>query len=857
MFLLFINKEAYPAFQFTDTLRVSSDSLSVSDSLITTDSLLAQDSLAADTVKKGSGFDIDAVIYAESSDSLIFRIPSKRMEIYGNSSLKYKDSGIKSANILINFETNTMEAYPDTGKGDTSKTGTPVLTEGSEVYEGSRIKYNYKTQQGYISAARTETEGSTYMGSQVKKVDKNTYFVSHGMFSSCDIIEPHYHFYADEMKVILKSQIIGRWIWLYIGGVPLPIPLPFGVFPTQSGRRSGIIAPAYGQSNDRGNYFSHLGYFWAINDYMDVNLTGDYYFRGGYSVGSRYRYVKRYQYSGNIDASYSDLKTGESSDSTFSKTQDYKLQIYHNQRFTPTSQLNANLTFQTSNYNRYNSANLNDILSQQVRSNASFTKNWEESGVSLGINYSRVQDLEKGDISETLPDLTVSKSQAYPFRGLSGDARNPGWYESIGLNYNGQFRNVRNKTEGNLKIRGGIQHNLGISAPQKLGYITISPNANYTERWYNKRIVRENIINEFGRDTVVVRDVHDINMVRNFSMGVSANTKIYGIFPVNSFGIEAFRHTLTPTVSYSYTPDFSEDKWGYYDTYIDSLGNEVKYSKFEQEIFGGPGSGESQSINFSLGNVFEFKTTKDPTDTTSQVKKITLLNLSANTSYNFAADSLKLSNLRLSYNTNIANIFSFNGSSSYSFYVQKRNPKGAVYNINQFMASEGRGLFRLTDLSFSLSTTLSGDKLKGKEKEADQGEDGDDGLYDLQGTEYESIYNEEQPDFSIPWDLSLSYTFGLNRQDPQDVTENSNMNLSLNMNLTPNWKLSLTGGYNFKEKEISAPQIRIYRDLHCWEMNFSWYPVGSYRGYRFEIRVKAPQLQDLKVTRDRGVFSGR
>lgn len=860
IFLISLSNEAYPAFvfQFADTLNVPADSSLVADSLSATDSLAIADTLAADTVKKSSGFDIDAVIYAESSDSLIFRIQSKKMEIYGNSSLKYKESSIKSSNIFINFETNMMEAYPTVDKNDSTKLqGTPVLTEGSETYEGSGIKYNYKTQQGYISAARTETEGSTYMGAKVKKLDKRTYFVSHGMFSTCDIVEPHYHFYADEMKVILKSQIIGRWIWLYIGGVPLPIPLPFGVFPTQSGRRSGLIAPAYGQSANRGNYFSHLGYFWAINDYMDVNLTGDYFFRGGYGLDSRFRYVKRYQYSGNIDASYSNVKVGESADETYENSQDYRLSLRHNQRFTPSSQLNADLTFQTGSYNRNNSSTLNDLYSQQITSNAAFTKNWEESGVSLGVNYRRTQNLVTGDINETLPDVTVSKGQTYPFRGLSGDSRNPAWYETFGFTYNGKFLNRRNKVKGDLDIRGGIQHNIGMSATQKAGYINISPNASYTEKWYNKRIVRENVINEFGRDTVIDRDKHEINMVRSFSMGVSANTKLYGMFPVNSFGVEAFRHTLMPNVSYSYTPDFSEEKWGYYDTYIDSLGNKVKYDKYGQEIFGGGGAGESQSINFSLGNVFELKTLKDPTDTTSQAKKITLLNLSASMSYNFARDSLKLSDLSVSYNTNIANIFSFNGSSTYSFYVQKRDAKRGVYYIDQFMASQGRGLFRLTNLNFSFGTTLSGEKLKGKEKEAAGGEEANDGLYDLQGTEYQSIYDEEQPDFSIPWDLTLNYSYNMNRSDPQNISQTSGMTLSFNMNLTPSWKFSASGGYDFKNKDITMPQIRIYRDLHCWEMNFSWYPIGYARGYRFEIRVKAPQLQDLKVTRDRGVFQGR
>ena len=481
------------------------------------------------------------------------------------------------------------------------------------------------------------------------------------------------------------------------------------------------------------------------------------------------------------------------------------------------------------------------------------TKSWDESGNSMSINYSRTQNLDKETISEVLPRLSFNMSQKYPFRKKES-LGNYKWYELIGYNYSGLFQNNRNLAGDDLKIRGGIQHQVNINASPKVGYFSITPSVGYTEKWYNKRVEKEFAGLTFdGKDSIVTKDVNKINMVRTFSTGVRASTKFYGIVQPGILGVSAIRHTVSPSISYSYTPDFSEPFWGYYDTYVNSDGNTVKYNKYEKEIFGGPGSGETQNISFSVSNIFEMKTTVNPSDTTSKEQKIQLLNLDASLNYNFAADSVKFSPLSLGFRTQVGDWFSFNGNSTYTLYDVNEAGK----SINKFLIDQGKGLLRLTNFSFSVSTSLSGEKLKSSEQ-GTKVPVNQENEYQLGQAEqvYKGIYDTKDPDFTIPWDITLNYNYTLSKLNPSAAITHSNLSSSINFNLTPNWKFTFSGSYDFDRKEFAAPQIRVSRDLHCWIMNFTWNPIGSYRGYTLEIRVKAPQLQDLKITKRDRFYSG-
>ncbi len=851
--------------------------------------VLPDSSSIADSGKTDKKYDVDAIVFANANDSLSFDVKNKKMYLYGKGELKYNTSELKSADITVDFTTNTLDAKGavDTAEASEGKLiDTPVLSEADEVYEGTTLKYNFKTQQGYISLAKNVDDDKSYQGQNVKKVDKRTYFVEDGMYTTCDSDTPDTYFTASKMKVIQNDKIVANWIFMHIGGVPIPIPLPFAVLPNQSGRRSGIIIPTYGFNSTQGHTFRNMGYFWAISDYMDLMLGADYYTMGGYRYRTRYRYKKRYAYTGNFTGEYSRLvSNGEAGDPDFQEKLNWSISLRHNQDINPTTSLNANLSFMSNEFLQTNTRSYNDYTTQNVTSNATFSKRWDESGNSLTIGYSRNQNLDNGNITEVLPSMNFNMSQKYPFKREGVAKKDQAWYEYIGFNYGARFNNKRTKTSYteiipvevddslsadtingyNREIRGGIQHDFTLNASPKIGFFNISPSISYTEKWYDKRLKVDYQEVEDGDSTVYERvesDVKEINFVRDFSFRLSASTKLYGMAQPGILGIKAMRHTLTPSISYQYQPDFSKDYWGYYDEVYNPATEEYEeYDKYRDGIFGGAGSGERQSINFSLGNLFEMKTEKDPTDTASQEQKIQLLNLSASTGYNFAADSLRLSDLRLSFRTQIGNILSFNGSSSYSFYdYEPIESSTSVRTVNRYLLSENKGLLRLRNLSLNVSTTLSGEKIAGEDRDGKNKPNGDDEIgNDIPDIDDNRGYlgdDTETSDFTIPWTLGLNFNYNLNKNNPDNPVVTSNAGINLSLSLSQNWKLTFRGNYDFEERKLNAPQITIFRDLHCWEMNFIWNPIGRWRGFRFEIRMKAPELRDLKLTKSRDIYSG-
>ncbi len=801
--------------------------------------------------------DLDTVVYASGSDSLIFFVKEKKMSIYGEAQINYKKSEIKSANIVVDFENYNIEAVgapKDSASGEII--GTPVLTDAGEVYEGKSMKYNFKTGQGNLTAFDTEMEGGFYHGEKIKKVTKDTYFIEDGIYTTCDEDDPHYYFYSPKMKVIQQEQIAAEWIWLNFGDVPVPIPLPFIVIPLQSGRRSGLITPVFGYSQTYGTYIQRLGYFYVISDYTDVNATFDYYTNGSYGLNSRFRYAERYNYRGNIDGEYRNFYNGEPGDPGYSEQINWRLKVFHNQTITPTLKLDVNLEFASQDFLQTGTTNFNDILRNEIISNATLSKTWDESGNSASLNYNRRQTLEENNIYEVLPSFLFRKAQDYPFRSSSSDI-SKAWYELFGYSYTGQFQNERNKVNGNLTTDAGFLNTLSTDMSPKLGYFTIAPRLVINSRWYNKQIQQYSVPSSKGTDSIITNTIDKIGIVNTFDFGISSSTKFYGMFNINSLGINAIRHTVTPNISYSYQPDFSEPQWGYYGEYYKLNGTPVKYNKYQNEVYGGAPSGERQNINFSLGNNFEMKTLADPTDTTSKEQKIQLLNLTLGTGYNFAADSLNFADIGLTYRTQVGDYFDFQGGSTFTPYDYSETSA----KINKYLIDEGKGLLRLTFLNFSVSTSLSGEKFA-SEKEEDISETNIDDdefgqIEEQKNNVYQGIYSEADPDFTIPWQIALSYNYSINRINPDNPAYYSNISGNLSVSLTRNWKLDLAGSYDFIAKEFAAPQIRISRDLHCWIMNFTWNPIGTYTGFQFEVRVKAPQLQDLKITKQDQFFDTR
>jgi len=825
------------------------------------DSVARQDT----TKKKGGGIDTNVVYSAV--DSIVYSYPKKVMMMYGKGDVKYRTLGLKSERIDVNWNTNNLESYgvldsSKIGKTDSLKKlyrGTPVMIDGTETYEGWKIGYNFKSQKGLVTLGETEMDQSYYHGEQIKKVDKDMMFISNGIFTSCDLDHPHYFFFSPRMRVTIQDKIVAEPIYLYVADVPVFV-LPFGVFPSQGGRRSGIIAPAYGDDATRGKYISHLGYYDAISDYTDLAVAGDWYPEGGWQALSNFRYAKRYDFSGALTGEYSRLLIGEPNDPGLVDQANYRVNLTHNQQFDPSTRLDVNFTF-ASNNSYKTSNNYDEYLQQQIYSNATLSKSWEGTSNSMTLNLSRTQDLIQGSITSTIPSITFSHSQSYPFRsevksrGLSDNSgSNYAWYELIGVGYSGQYINDDNKTATTDSVtypdkfsrykREGISHSFTLNASPKAGYFTVSPLFNYNERWYNRSVSADSV--NSTTNAPVLRDVNGLEAVRFFNMGLSASTKLYGMFQPPIPGVAGFRHTITPSISYSYQPDFSKPGWGYYGTYRDTLGRQITYDRFQREVYGGAPAGESQAIGFNVGNLFEMKT--EDKDSVIKGTKYQLLNLDASMSYNFAADQFKLSDLALSYRTDIGQYLAISGSNNYRFYdfdpvLHQR--------VEKFLFDEGKGIAQLTNFNINLSTSLHGEKKKREydTRPADSTINIENQAAAFRQNGYRGIYDEEPPDFSIPWNLGLSFSFAQNQEDPTIKTRAVNVNANLGFNLTENWKFSATTSYDLVQHQVAAPRITIDRDLHCWTMDFSWVPSGALAGYRFELKVKAPQLQDIKLTK--------
>lgn len=832
--------------QTKDTLSFRSDSLKIkSDSIF----------VKSDSLQNPDG--IDAVVTYTANDSIIFTFGNKQMKMFGKGDVKFKDLSLKSERIDVNWNTNELASYGvlDSVKAkvsDSLKTrysGTPVMVEGTDKYEGWKISYNFKSQKGRVTLANTEEDQGYYQGKQIKKIDKDMLFISSGYYSTCDFGHPHFYFFSPEMRVTIRDKIVARPIYLYIADVPLFV-LPFGVFPSQGGRRSGIIAPAFVDKGSRGTGLEHFGYYFALNDYMDMAVVGDWLTGGTYRASPNFRYIKRYDFSGSLSGYYQRTIENESHDPDFLDRADYYANLVHNQTFNPTTQMSVNFSFASSeNFKR--ALTRNDYLNQEIISNATISKSWEGTSNSMSANINRTQNLITGSITNTLPSISFNHSQSYPFR--FGKQKNSSessyfWYEMIGLNYGASAQRIDNKTRSVDTLpfvydqRQGINHNLSFTIAPKAGYFTIAPSLSYNEKWYDKSLSFKGL-DPSGNPILV--DKYGFAAVRTFTTGVSISTRLYGMLHSPIPGLSGFRHTITPVVSYTYIPDFSEKQYGYYTRYIDKFGKEQKFDRFAKGVYGSASAYESQSIGMSVGNVFETKTSAK--DTTEKEQKYQLLNLGASASYNFVAESLKFSQISTNFRTDIGSILGIGGAANFNLYEYDQTAKTRV---NRYLLERGKGIAQLTYFSLSLSTSVRGEK---KQPQTQQDVNDSARVADTQKNKnfsgYKGIYDSPEPDFSIPWSLSLSFNFSQSQENPQQKFRTANVSGSLDFNLTVNWKFTASSSYDIVTKQFAAPQMNISRDLHCWLMNFQWSPLGPYAGYRFEIKVKAPQLQDIKLTK--------
>jgi lipopolysaccharide assembly outer membrane protein LptD (OstA) len=795
---------------------------------------------------------VDTVVAYSARDSIVYSMRTRLMNLYGEGQTAYQTMSLKAERIGVNWDTATLVAsgIQDSVKAD-SVVGKPVIRDAGEEYRGDTVAYHFRTRKGRIALGKTEIEEGYYTGESIKKVDVNVLYVADGRYTTCDLEHPHFYFTSPRMKLFVRDKVVVEPVYFYVADVPV-FALPFGVFPSRGGRASGIIAPAFGEDNRTGSYLSHFGYYWAVSDYVDLATAFDLTTRGGWANRSRFNYALRYDFTGTLDGEYRKVIVGESGDPDYQSTDAYDISLRHNQVIDPSSRIDVNFRFSSGNFRDY-SRSIQDILAQNIFSAASYTETWDRSNRSLAVSITRDQSLTNGDVREVLPSLSFSQSQIFPFRprtrsrgySAGSDVDRP-WIEMLGMNYGASFLNQRTKistpldslfrngqyapvTEFRKGTSQSLSQNLGFSISPKVGFVTITPALSFNDSrtWQTDRVP----FRDPADSTLGIRDDYRQNIRGNVSTGVSASTRFYGLAQPGLFGVQALRHTVNPTLALTY----NKQVYGQ---------NMPKY-----QMLG----------SFNVANNFEMK--YNPADT-GEGQKVQLMNLGLGFSYDFARDSLRFSEVGINVRTDVGQFLSISGGVSYNLYQFDRV---ARTRVNKFLLSEEGRFGDLTSVSLSLSTSLRGEKKQAAKAEQGLPKDVLDAQKKLEGPppvpsprpSYQTIYDREDADFSIPWNITLSYTFSQSRQDPTFTFRTSSANANLSFNLTEQWQVGTSASYDFVNKEHFIPSVDVTRDLHCWTMKFTWYPMGIREGYRLELRVKAPQLQDIKVTKQnsqRGIY---
>lgn len=816
-----------------------------------------------DTTKQVDS-DINEIINYHSDDSVVFDMKEKKMYLYNNSELTYKELKLNSGIIIFEQEAQTLDAMglPDS-LDKNNFIQLPLMYQGNEKYEGTMLSYNFQSQQGNISMGYSDADVGYYFGEKIKKVTSEIYFIRNGLYTtSTEKVDPEYHFFSPKMKIIPKDKVLAQSVFLYVEGVPI-FWIPFVVLPNKHGRSSGLIIPTYGNDGTYGAYFANFGYFWATNDYMDFTFKGSAFTKGRFDVSSRFRYALKYKFSGSLEAGYSRIRTGEQKDVDKYSSDQWVINLLHSHKINPTTSLDGNLSFVSGKSYYDNSTNqLSDLLRQNAISNLTLSKYWEETPYSFSMNYYRDQNLQNGDVLERLPSLSFTRSESYPFRSDNNTTGKLKPYEYFSYSYSGNFQNLRTKRtiKNYLGLdstyndsRLGALHNINLNFSPQYDFFNIRPYFYYTEIWYGKYVTKEIDPNN---NSVVTTDNNGFKAVRYFQTGVSFNTKLIGIVNPKLFNVTGIRHTITPSITYQYMPDFSSDKWGYYGTYKDTTGYSYKYSLFEKEIYGGAPMGESQSLVFSMGNLFEMKTKEN--DTTEN--KFQLVNINLSTQYNFAADSLKWSEIRSDFRTQIGSILNIGGGATFNLYEFDNN---ANTRVNKYLLSSKGKFADLTSFNINLSTSFGFSLSNSQDVQKNLNDEQKEPIDSLTRIklEKEKRENEKKPVYDVKYNIpvtgGLNYNYSYDKHNPNSVYKTSNISGNLGLNLSDKWRFTFATSYDFFSKQISAPYVTIYRDLKSWEINFNWYPTGIYRGFYFQLRIKAPTLQDIKVekqTNTRGVY---
>lgn len=858
--------------------------------------LTRTDSIKADSVSRRNRSEIETTITYSARDSINSNLQSKIVHLYGDSKIKYGAIELMAEDITIDYEQSTISA---SGRLDSlgRRVGYPIFINGTEKYETKSIVYNFKTRKARISEVVTKQGDGFLHGSAVFKNSRNELLSIQNAYTTCNLAHPHYKIIASKAKAIPGDKMVLGPFHMEITDVPLPLGFPFGIFPSPRSSASGIIVPAYGEERNRGFFLRNGGYFFDISDYFKLQVTGDVYSKGSSALYLNSSYRKRYHHSGAFNFSFTSNNLSENIEDK-STVKDFRVTWSHSPQSKGSSRFSASVNAATATYNNNNFLPINtnpaspriDNSTRKLSSNVSYSKTFG-SMYSLGANFRINQDLTTKQVDLTLPDLSFNINNIYPVKKLSDGMI----FQNLSMRYtlaaSNQITNNlgRNFYKDGVQIthdsiaafngetlptliqngKKGLRHNIPIATSFKaLKFLTISPGFSYDELWYFEKLNWG--VSSDGKSAVVKDTVRQFNRVSNYSTSVSVNTRIYGTyFFKGKTGVQAIRHVINPSVGFSFSPDFGDPSYGYYQPLKLVNNNNVVYkSVHEGFIYGSSRFGRTASLSFGINNNVEMKV-KNKKDTVA--RKVSLFNtLSINSGYNFVADSFRLAPFSMAANTNVLNDkLNISASASLDPYAYVTISNGEAKSEKEirthtyawhtyqpstpgwYVVKANQGIGRITNANLALSTNLNP---KGQKKDTNTR----DKIAKSDATDSDKKYMLDNPDayidFNIPWNLRLSYNVDYSHTANSKPAVTQALRFSGDFSLTDKWKITYNSGYDFQQREITQTYVTIARDLHCWQVNLSWVPFGKYQSYTFFIGVKSSMLKDLKLNRTRSFF---
>lgn len=809
--------------------------------------------------------------YAE--DSMPYDAANRVFHMWGKAKVSQDDLTLEAAYIKADLANNIVTA---TGVKDSSGQliGKPVFKQGSATYRANVIKYNTRTKRGYLSEFRTQ-EGEGYIhGQDVGKTAENNFNIQQAKYTTCNLDSPHYHIAASRIKVVPEKRVVTGPANLQFENIPTPLVIPFGIFSIKRGQSSGVLVPTYGNSVDRGYFLRDGGYYFGLGEKADYRLTGSIYTNGSFMINNGFRYANRYRFAGDVAFNFANNRFNEEFDPGFRISKDFLLSWNHRSdpKARPNTTFNASVNIvsvndQGSSYLQNNSYNPSNIVNNQLNSSISYNKGFKNGKYNLTANSRLSQNTATRDVQIALPNLTFTVSSFNPFKSKYKSVADK-WYENISVNYTGSFQNQIN-TKDSILFRGwsgseirpfldtaaryGMVHTIPIQTSFKvLKFYTLSASVTLNEYWYGRTIRKDTVTGGFA----VNRNVNGFERALTYTPRVGLNTRWYGIKNFSKGKVSAIRHVVSPSVDFSYSPDYSLPQYGYYNSYKDRQGRTIQYSIFEGGIVGGPGIGRQGNIGFGIDNNIEMKVRGSKDSAQSETKIKIFETLRAGGSYNIFADSLQLSQINISARTTLfknINVFGSANLDPYRNIIETNNGFKSVRRINTFYLGNGSyppGV--ITDANLGLNATFNKDvfKKKSSTRKPYEGE-----------LRYINDGPEEYYDFNVPWNISIDYSIRYNRYTNLNAPSTSNYTQTINfrgdLNLTSNWKIGYSSGYDFRAKEITFTSFDFIRQLHCWEFRLNWIPIGARQSFLFTINVKSSLLQDLKMTRRRDWFDRR